>query len=112
MIPVMNTKGSAPENLLKVVQCACLGNCRTLRCSCRRSGLLCTKFCKYCGGESCSNISDKTVENTAEIPGEENDDDDEDMSRNEFLDNTQKVEDPPEVYNYEEFQENEQEDDE
>ncbi|XP_043504530.1 uncharacterized protein LOC122525667 [Polistes fuscatus] len=108
MIPVMNTKGSAPENLLKMVQCACTGDCKSLRCSCRKSGLLCTQFCKYCGGQSCSNFSTSTVENSAEIRVEERDEDVEDMARNEFLDIVEGLD--FEDSDFDQYDENEQED--
>ncbi|XP_043506155.1 uncharacterized protein LOC122526681 [Polistes fuscatus] len=108
MIPIMNSKDSAPDNLLRMVQCSCPGNSKASRCSCQKTGLLCTQLCKYCGGQSCSNFSTSTVENSAEIRVEERDEDVEDMARNEFFDIAAEIDDPPEVYNYEEFHENEQ----
>ena len=47
-IPVMTEKNAAPEELLKVVHCNCLAECKSSRCSCQRYGLPCSAACGPC----------------------------------------------------------------
>ncbi|KAI4476269.1 hypothetical protein M0804_013723 [Polistes exclamans] len=91
----------APDELLKMVQCTCSEANKTLRCSCQKTGLVCPQLCEYCGGQSCSNFSINTVVDSREIQAEERDQDDENISRNEFLDIIEEL-DPPEDFHYEE----------
>ena len=55
MNPIMTDKDPAPENLLKIVRCTCRTDCRSLRCSCRKHGVMCTTACTNCT-ETCNNI--------------------------------------------------------
>ncbi|KAI4480817.1 hypothetical protein M0804_009914 [Polistes exclamans] len=86
------------------VKCACTKDCRTIRCTCRKSGQVCTEMCKHCGEQLCSNFS--TVTNCEDVSSQENNDNELDITMNEFLDiNTE-----PEPDDYEEFVDYEQED--
>ena len=40
------TKPAAPESLIELVQCKCKSGCKTMQCSCLKSGLKCTDFCQ------------------------------------------------------------------
>ncbi|KAI4474586.1 hypothetical protein M0804_014767 [Polistes exclamans] len=101
MIPVINTKNSAPDELLKMVQCTWPETNKTLRCCCQKTGLLCPQLWEYCGGQSYSNFLFNTVVDSTEIQAEERDEDDENISKNEFLDIVKEL-DPPEDIHYEE----------
>jgi len=48
LIPVMTEKNAAPEELLNVVHCNCLAECKSSRCSCQRYGLPCSAACGPC----------------------------------------------------------------
>jgi len=56
----------APHHLLKVIRCACKGECETKKCSCRRFGLHCNSTCASCKGETCSNSQISEVEDVEE----------------------------------------------
>ncbi|XP_043279745.1 uncharacterized protein [Venturia canescens] len=85
MVPVMNPENSAPDNLLTLVSCSCTGDCKTARCTCRKSGLPCTQLCKHCEGQSCSNVAVNSIRNEmGNIAGEQNEDD-ERLPVSEFL---------------------------
>lgn len=51
--PIMTDVNVAPESLLKVIHCSCLGGCKSMRCSCRRYGLPCTLICGSCQTDHC-----------------------------------------------------------
>ncbi|KAK3103736.1 hypothetical protein FSP39_021463 [Pinctada imbricata] len=55
LLPVRNSLGPGPRELLKVVRCSCKGGCDTVRCSCRKHGLNCTQLCGDCRGHGCTN---------------------------------------------------------
>lgn len=38
------------------VSCGCTTDCVTARCSCKKSGMTCSKFCKHCNGVRCKNV--------------------------------------------------------
>ena len=61
------TRPSAPNSLIECVSCKCKTSCKTLRCSCRKSGLKCTEVC---GCLDCNNGLDE------ENPSEENEEED------------------------------------
>ena len=69
LILVMTEKNVDPEELLKVVHCNCLAECKSSRCSCRRYGLPCSAACGPCQTENCDNPN-----NTQDIDIEEEDD--------------------------------------
>ncbi len=52
----------APECILKVIRCQCLGTCETKKCSCRKNGLLCTYACGECKGIDCRNVSESAYD--------------------------------------------------
>ena len=53
--PITTTEPIAPENLIKLICCNCSGDCDTLRCSCRKNGIVCVAACGKCHGVSCLN---------------------------------------------------------
>ena len=50
MTPVHSDMDAAPECLIKLVRCACKGDCSNKRCGCRSIGLDCTVACSECRG--------------------------------------------------------------
>lgn len=60
-VPVRMTKPFAPDEVLKVIFCACKKGCQ-LNCSCRKSGLQCTSACINCYGIRCTNILQEEIE--------------------------------------------------
>jgi len=69
LIPVMTEKNAAPDELLKVIHCNCLAECKSSRCRCWRYGLPCNAACGPCQTENCDNPN-----NTQDIDIEEKDD--------------------------------------
>lgn len=53
--PVKTTLEPAPDNILKLISCACKGSCSTQQCTCLKSGIKCSTICKVCEGTSCMN---------------------------------------------------------
>ena len=55
--PISDGVALAPDALLKVVKCCCGGEiqCRTKRCGCRQSNLICWVLCACQGGHGCFN---------------------------------------------------------
>ena len=54
MQPTETDLGCAPSELLSLIRCNCRTGCSTLRCSCRKHGLVCAPVCGECRGVSCS----------------------------------------------------------
>ena len=52
--PIFSEDPLIPDELLKKIHCGCKSGC-TKRCSCRKYGLKCNRFCKSCKGNTCSN---------------------------------------------------------
>ena len=48
LIPVMMDNTPAPDVLLQMIHCNCVGGCNTMRCSCKKYGLECTAACGSC----------------------------------------------------------------
>ena len=65
LIPVMTDKNAAPDKILKVIHCNCLGGCKSAQCSCRRYAA-----CGPCQVDNCDNPN-----NTQEVDTEEEEDD-------------------------------------
>lgn len=55
LLPTKMTLEAAPEDILKLVSCTCRDNCSTSQCSCKKSGIACTRLCKVCEGLTCLN---------------------------------------------------------
>ena len=70
LIPVMTEKNDAPDELLKIIHCNCLGECKSSRCSCRGYGLPHTASCGPSQTENCDNPI-----NTQKVDTEEEEDD-------------------------------------
>lgn len=71
------TRPSAPDTLIEVVTCHCKTGCKTLRCSCLKSGFKCTDLC---GCADCCNF----VAGDDDLSEDENDDDDCDDKDDEY----------------------------
>lgn len=61
LVPVMMDTAPAPEALLKMIHCNCTGGCSTLRCSCRKHGLNCSRVCGPCQEGHCDNMDEEAV---------------------------------------------------
>ena len=61
LFPVFTTAAPAPQELLTVIHCNCKQHCDTMRCSCRKNGLLCSIACGECHGVNCTNAEDISV---------------------------------------------------
>jgi hypothetical protein len=57
LLPEMMDISPAPENLLQMVRCNCSGRCNTMRCSCKKLGLECTRACGKCQISNCENTT-------------------------------------------------------
>ena len=56
LTPIMTEFPLAPNDLLKVVRCACRhSNCSTKLCSCRKAGIPCVSACSHCTDNACQN---------------------------------------------------------
>ena len=64
----------APEALMELVICGCIGQCSSNHCTCRRNGLSCSNSCQC--GDSCENPYNYQCEEE----GDDDDDDDDDAS--------------------------------
>ncbi|XP_044765688.1 uncharacterized protein LOC123321942 [Coccinella septempunctata] len=78
LLPKMMSKAIAPQELLNNVFCSCNGKCDTARCSYKKAGLKCTRFCKVCNGISCENFSNliKRSEMNSDVDEDDGDEDD------------------------------------
>lgn len=56
LIPIMTDMDVAPKALLEVIKCSCKTGCSTMRCSCRKADLNCSRACGECRG-LCTNKS-------------------------------------------------------
>ena len=63
MTPIMTDEEAGPPDFLKIIRCDCKGECNSNCCTCRKSGMKCTSFCKECHGTSCTNIE---IDNNSE----------------------------------------------
>ena len=61
LVPVMMDTSPAPETLLKIIHCNCSRGCSTLRCTCKRHGLTCSRVCGPCQEGHCDNMSEEAV---------------------------------------------------
>ena len=68
-IPIMTDLQPAPQKLLEIIQCNCRSGCNTMRCSCRKHGMVCSMACSDCRG-ICANMG-----NTSEDMESESDED-------------------------------------
>lgn len=62
LVPITTLKDAAPQSLLMCISCKCVKGCRSL-CSCRKSGIKCSKICASCKGLSCFNASYENDDN-------------------------------------------------
>lgn len=70
-LPIKTTDPLAPSELLKLIHCSCTMSGCTKSCSCRKAGMKCTRACKGCKGENCTNALD-IVENSHDCDEDEN----------------------------------------
>ena len=83
--PVFVDGNLVPDDILKIIRCKCLKNCKS-NCGCVKRGLKCSEFCVRCRGENCLN-KQETTELTEENEDEGEADDEFDLVENENSDN-------------------------
>ena len=66
MIPKYTDLLCAPEELLKIISCNCKAGCSSMRCSCKKNGLICSSTCGECCGYSCENSMQPELEEEIE----------------------------------------------
>ena len=72
----MLQKQAAPEEIKKIISCACKSGC-TKKCGCAKAGLRCTTMCRNCHGSECFNKElyvDDDLEDLLEGVSEETED--------------------------------------
>jgi len=57
LFPKVSDLPAAPQSLLKVIRCKCIGGCVTMRCSCRKNGLPCSTACGICQQDNCQSLT-------------------------------------------------------
>ena len=78
LVPVTMTVPPAPKERLDMMFCKCKTVC-TIKCPCRKAGLLCSSVCSHCYSNTCDNLPAPTViEDDMDIDREEKDDYEED----------------------------------
>jgi len=60
LVPVVMKAKFAPEFVLNMIKCACKKGCSG-KCSCKKSGLLCSSLCMHCKGVNCCNCGTDTA---------------------------------------------------
>ena len=75
-IPIVSKLKPAPDAILELTQCGCArAKCRTLSCSCRKAGMVCTEMCKCDAVEdSCENIDAQLPIDMVESDSDEEED--------------------------------------
>ena len=66
LVPVMTEKTVAPDNLLKMISCACKSGCRK-NCGCRKLTISCTSMCTACNGQLCDNTAFDYAEDNDDV---------------------------------------------
>jgi len=61
LIPVMMDNTPAPDVLLQMIHCNCVGGCNTLSCSCKKYALECTAACGSCQDGNCENMNNSPI---------------------------------------------------
>ena len=61
LLPIMMENKPAQDILLKMIHCNCSGFCNTLRCTCKKYGLPCTKIFGPCQDSNCQNVSEECI---------------------------------------------------
>ena len=67
LVPIMTDLQPAPQKFLEVVRCGCKSGCITMRCSCRKHGMICTMACSECRGICANTPSDIDLEADQDI---------------------------------------------
>ena len=66
MMPKYTDLPCAPEELLKIISCNCKIGCSSMRCSCKKNGLIFSSTCGECRGYSCENSMQPELEEEIE----------------------------------------------
>ena len=66
MMPKYTDLPCVPEKLLKIISCNCKTGCSSMRCSCKKNGLICSSTCGECHGYSCENSMQPELEEKIE----------------------------------------------
>ena len=61
LIPIVMDSTPAPDVLLKIIQCDCVGGSSTLRCSCKKFRLECTAACGSCQDGNYENVNNAPI---------------------------------------------------
>ena len=70
----MVRKGPAPEEVIRIIKCACIsGLCKSSRCSCRKAGPVCTEMCS-CDGDPGTCMNTERVKPASDNENETSDD--------------------------------------
>ena len=70
LTPIYTSKPLLPEKFLKKFHCSCKTSSGCKKCTCKKLGLRCGKFCKVCKGRDCQNS-----DNSLSIQDSDNDED-------------------------------------
>ena len=55
LFPTVTDLPPAPDELLKIIRCNCVTDCKSKNCSCQKHGMKCTVACGHCCGSACTN---------------------------------------------------------
>ena len=66
LIPILTGKEPCPQELLQIIRCSCKESCGR-RCSCRKTGMECSKSCTECLGVTCENTLTEICESSLEV---------------------------------------------
>jgi len=61
LIPTVMDRTPAPDVLLKMIQCDCVGGSSTVRRSCKKFRLECTAACGSCQDGNCENMNNAPI---------------------------------------------------
>ena len=61
LVPVMMDTSPAPETLVKIIDCNWSRGRGTLRCTCKRHVLSCSRVCGPCQDGHCDNMNEEAV---------------------------------------------------
>lgn len=87
----MTLQEPAPPELLKLISCQCEKGCEK-GCGCRTAGLKCSDICFHCRGRACTNAKETELNNS------DCDDDDDDIERDQWNLQSNKLGQPVDQY--------------
>jgi hypothetical protein len=84
LVPIMTDDLPAPVGLVELSMCSCKGSCQTNRCSCYKSGWVCTGMCKCL--DVCENYEKEDDNDWFLSDSDDDDDNDDDDDEDEAFD--------------------------